>query len=581
MNNEQRKIRITILVICSLVICCSEMPDPLPPPAAQKYKVTVMSDGAFSFSDGGLYLPGESVNIDAGTRDGYVFTGWTSASAGVYFVNAGNKYAAFIMPANAVIVTANWSWDAGNIVCGYGNLPFVNAIVKEGRRPIPLSAVNGKSYDDLLFRERTGSPYHVFNKNYQWRKDAWTRIGEIRKGNFTVIVKDASGNTVNGAAVNAVMYEHEFKWGTAINNNITITNTTGNRYSAAVSLLFNTCVLENHHKWNLYETDPARTRLIFDTAKNLGIGNMRGHTLIWDSRNYLNVYANDNSIPRRVYDWFREDYENEPKTAGNKDKIMDAIQAHIQRITGAHPVDGYGDQVYVWDAVNELLYNRSLRDLYGGWPVVKQWLDWAREYAGSNTLLFVNETNLITKNWSQFPLIREYLDDLLEINCDFDGIGIQSHIGSSTPAPHEFYEMMQGFDKYGKLLEITEFDMGAAISEDRQYEGSFVRDIMIAAFSKENVNAFLMWGFWSSPNQPNKPVFHEDWTLKESGIQYIDLVYNKWWTKENGITGEDGKYHLSGFFGDYDITVTANGKTKTVEAQFYKNQNNTITVVME
>jgi hypothetical protein len=177
-------------------------------------------------------------------------------------------------------------------------------------------------------------------------------------------------------------------------------------------------------------------------------------------------------------------------------------------------------------------------------------------------------------------------------NVDFDGIGIQSHFYNSQVSPQDFrekvtpedfYNMLNGFGAYGKTLKVTEFDMGSEVaSDDRNYEAGFTRDIMIAAFSQPDTNGFLMWGFFSGSHWlGNAPVFNGDWTLKESGRQYIDLVYNKWRTRASGITDDEGKCTIRGFYGDYDITVSAGGKTKTVEdASFYKGQNNTITVVL-
>jgi hypothetical protein len=88
-----------------------------------------------------------------------------------------------------------------------------------------------------------------------------------------------------------------------------------------------------------------------------------------------------------------------------------------------------------------------------------------------------------------------------------------------------------------------------------------------------------MWCFWSGQHWLNNaPVFNTDWTLKESGKQYIDLVYNKWWTQESGSSNTDGVFKFDGYFGDYDISITVNGKTQSVQAKFYKDSSNTITV---
>ena len=61
----------------------------------------------------------------------------------------------------------------------------------------------------------------------------------------------------------------------------------------------------------------------------------------------------------------------------------------------------------------------------------------------------------------------------------------------------------------------------------------------------------------------------------------MDLVYNKWWTKDaKAVTDAQGKATVRGFYGDYDITVSANGKSKTVSAPLYKANNNVIEIVL-
>ncbi len=70
------------------------------------YTVTV--NGSYAQTTGaGSYAKDATVTIDAGTRSGYTFKGWTSED-GVTFANAGSKQTTFTMPDKAVTVTANW-----------------------------------------------------------------------------------------------------------------------------------------------------------------------------------------------------------------------------------------------------------------------------------------------------------------------------------------------------------------------------------------------------------------------------------------------------------------------------------------
>jgi len=79
---------------------------------APKYSVTVIGSQAGSSPGTGLYEVGATVTVQAGTKSGYTFDGWTTAD-GVSFASAGNATTSFIMPAKSVIVTANWKSNGG------------------------------------------------------------------------------------------------------------------------------------------------------------------------------------------------------------------------------------------------------------------------------------------------------------------------------------------------------------------------------------------------------------------------------------------------------------------------------------
>ena len=76
----------------------------------KQYLVTV--NGSYAQSNGaGDYAEGAMVAIDAGTRSGYTFDGWTSED-GVTFADASEAQTSFTMPGKVVTVTANWRKNA-------------------------------------------------------------------------------------------------------------------------------------------------------------------------------------------------------------------------------------------------------------------------------------------------------------------------------------------------------------------------------------------------------------------------------------------------------------------------------------
>jgi len=77
---------------------------PIPP---AYYDVTV--NGSYSATTGaGAYLAAETVGIDAGTRSGYDFKGWTVNSGAAVLADSNAAATTFVMPAGNVTVTATW-----------------------------------------------------------------------------------------------------------------------------------------------------------------------------------------------------------------------------------------------------------------------------------------------------------------------------------------------------------------------------------------------------------------------------------------------------------------------------------------
>ncbi len=70
-----------------------------------------LNGGGLGATGSGSYTGGTTVNIYAGNRSNYTFTGWTSSD--VTITNASSKNASFVMPDKAVTVTAGWRYNGG------------------------------------------------------------------------------------------------------------------------------------------------------------------------------------------------------------------------------------------------------------------------------------------------------------------------------------------------------------------------------------------------------------------------------------------------------------------------------------
>ena len=81
------------------------------PIPAYTYTLIVNLNGGSGSTTGGQYPAGEVVNIDAGSRSSYRFTGWTTSNGGS-FADASSASTTFTMPAADTTITANWQYDS-------------------------------------------------------------------------------------------------------------------------------------------------------------------------------------------------------------------------------------------------------------------------------------------------------------------------------------------------------------------------------------------------------------------------------------------------------------------------------------
>ena len=81
------------------------------------YTLTVELNGGSGNATDGEYPAGKDVNIDAGTRSGYRFVGWTSSNGGT-FADPSSASTTFTMPAADTTITANWEYNGGGSTGG-------------------------------------------------------------------------------------------------------------------------------------------------------------------------------------------------------------------------------------------------------------------------------------------------------------------------------------------------------------------------------------------------------------------------------------------------------------------------------
>ena len=403
----------------------------------------------------------------------------------------------------------------------------------------------GKGFD-LKRLPRTKASYAGQAADAPWRAAADARIEKIRKGDLTVAVTDASGQPVSGAKVSVAMKHHAFGWGSAVTvRGILRQDADGDKYRSVIEKNFTRVVFENDLKWPSWD-NPASHEKILQAADWLRARNIeiRGHNLIWPSWK---------NTPRDL-----------KKLQDNPEALRQRINSHIQNEVSAlkgHLVD--------WDVINEPYNNNDVMKILGDSEMIA-WFKLARSFDPDvrltlNDYAILSAGGLDKAHQDHFEKTLRFLKDG---GAPITGLGMQSHFGG-TPTPPE--RMLSILDRYAALgldISITEHDID---TNDEQLQADFTRDFLTTVFSHPSVVAVLTWGFWENSHwKPNAAYYRSDWSVTPAGEVWLDLVTRKWWTNAALETAADGTARTRGFFGDYEITVTRGGVTKTVPAKVTK-----------
>ena len=383
-----------------------------------------------------------------------------------------------------------------------------------------------------------------------WRQEALQRIEQIRKADLRVRVVDQAGRPIPGAAVDIQMKRHAFGFGTALSlGRMLGASTDDQTYRDRVFNLagdgktWSIVVFGNAMKWPAWEQpwEGSRQELLatVQTLRDAGI-RVRGHCLVWPS------------------------YGNLPADIGANRTVAYVGPRVLDHITEEVSYPGLKGEISEWDVLNEPAHLTDLRDLFGGEAIYAEWFKQAAA-ADPDTQLYINDYSIISSggmNLSMQSRYRQSIETVLANGGRIDGIGVQGHMDTTLTGPERVYEVLNDFAVYGADLGITEFD---ASGSDPAAMGDYMRDILIIAFSHPQMRNFIIWGFWDGDHwHGDAPLFRSDWSLKPAGEAYLDQVFNKWWTTSEQTADYRGRAAVRGFLGDYEITASYGGVSKTV-----------------
>jgi len=217
-------------------------------------------------------------------------------------------------------------------------------------------------------------------------------------------------------------------------------------HAALLTQQFNSVTSRSDMLWSAIEpskgtltSSTADAEVAFAQANNMLI---RGQTL---------VEANGANTPSYAFG----DGTNSP---ANQAAVIANIQEHVQQV-----VQHFGNRVYAWDVVSDLIDPNQPDCLYHGpfYQVLgKTYIDVAlqsaRLYAPAGTKLYLNDNRTITPN--ALACMVTVVQDLQNRGVPLDGVGHEMHMNINFPSPAAITNAVTAIANLGLDNQVTEFD---------------------------------------------------------------------------------------------------------------------------
>lgn len=262
---------------------------------------------------------------------------------------------------------------------------------------------------------------------------------------------------------------------------------------------------------------------------------MRAHTLVWHSQT-------------PTY-FFREGYSETGDYVSSE--VMNArLEFYVKTVMNHVYTGNYGDVVYTWDVANEYI-NAKTADksdwvaVYGEQGNTPVFVKSAFQYA-NETLEYFNLRDSVSLMYNDFntymntDAIIEMINYLNKDKKLCDGVGMQSHLGTSFPSVSSYKNTLQKFADAGLEIHVTELDVTNKNNLDQpQYYYDIVSSILSVKKNGGNITGLTVWGLYDSVswivlmdgNENEKPLLFTDTnTPKDEYYKVIDAYFDAGYT---------------------------------------------------
>ncbi len=370
-------------------------------------------------------------------------------------------------------------------------------------------------------------------------------IDSNRKGEIVIKAK-------RGAKVQVEQVAHEFWFGCAIPNSFVDGSMSANdkkQFEEKFLANFNSAVTENAVKWATMERRKEEVNysvidgiLKWTDANNIPL---RGHNLFW-------------GIPKFIQPWVKELSDEE---------LERTIKNRAETVTAR-----YKGRFVEYDLNNEMVHGNYYEERLGA-DITMKMAEWAQN-GDPEIKLWLNDYDILTGK--KLPEYMAQIRELLQQGVPIAGIGVQGHLHAETFDRIQLKSALDSLAQFNLPIRITEYNMpgqGSKYFDDRSLKLTDEEEVQKATelvdyykicFAHSAVDGMIMWGFWEGANWiPVSSLYKRDWSPTPAAEAYRNLIFNEWWTIEEGKTNGDGEFLVPAFFGKYKVTV--DGISKEVD----------------
>lgn len=236
-------------------------------------------------------------------------------------------------------------------------------------------------------------------------------------------------------------------------------------------------------------------------------------------------------------------------------------------------------------------------------PDIVEWsFEHARKYLPYTKLIINEATQFVWGegyHWNRAAYYQQIQRAILK-GSSVDSIGMQYHMfypaelelekTAKMYDPYILYAVMDRYADFGKPLQVTEITVPAYSkeNEDEELQAEIITNLYRIWFSHPNMEAAIYWNLVDGyaafapqgdmtfgENYYHGALVRFDMTPKPAYNALRKLIHEEWHTRE--MLDGSSDVNFSGFFGDYQAKVTADGRTRDISFHLSKGEKNELT----